>query len=625
MNLKKAFSIFLAATLVSPMFAQQPFVQAPQAKGLWRPYLEPVLPPSILTNSPRLHALIHGGKLYLTLQDAIALAIENNMDLQVDRYGPLNADWTLKRQQGGGPLRGVTGGNSLTNQAVSGQGVAGALQSAGISSGGGGNGGGGGGGGTVSQIGPVTPNLDTFFQNSTFWIHRTVLEPFLFAGTTVLEQANHTYNSFAQQGMLTGGITQLTFNESYLKENSPGDVLNPSVAPVAQIYARQNLLNSFGIGVNSRFIRVAQKGISSAQETFRSQLLSLVSNVVNSYWDLVSSGDDLRAKQSALDFAQKFLDDTTKEIELGAVAKVDIYRAQAEVSTRKQDMAIAQQTLQQQETQLKDTLSRNGLGDALLESATIVTLDRITVPPSDDLPSLRELVNRAMAQRPDVQLSKINDESQEISAAGTANGVLPFLQVSGSTTNRAEAGALQPGAGTPAPNSVGGFGAAAAQILRHDYTSRAGTIAFQGSIGNHAAQADYGIDQLQLQQGNLVSRRNMNDIVVAISNQMVALRQARSRYRNAVATTALQQDLLDKEQQKFRLGSSTIDLIIAAQRLLSGAQSTEISALSQYSRAKVALDQVLGETLEVNHVSVQEALKGTVGYESKLPASALQP
>src|SRR5580698_2245185 len=198
MNFKKIFSIFVAATLVSPTFAQQPFVSEPNAKGLWRPYMEPVLPPSILTNSARLHTLIHSGRLYLTLQDAIALAIENNMDLQVDRYGPLNADWTLKRQEGGGPLRGASGGSSLTNQVVSGQGVAGALQSAGISSGGSGGGGGSSSGGTVQQIGPVTPNLDTFFQNSTFWIHRTVLEPFLFAGTTVLEQANHTYNSFAQ-------------------------------------------------------------------------------------------------------------------------------------------------------------------------------------------------------------------------------------------------------------------------------------------------------------------------------------------------------------------------------------------------------------------------------------------
>jgi hypothetical protein len=227
-----------------------------------------------------------------------------------------------------------------------------------------------------------------------------------------------------------------------------------------------------------------------------------------------------------------------------------------------------------------------------------------------------------MAKRPDMRLNIINDENQAITSEGTRNGILPFLQVAGSTTNRAEAGTYQPSSGQiPAPNSQGGFGTALAQIFKGDFNSRSGSIAFQGRFGNHTAQADYGIDQLQLRQGDLVTLRNKNDVVVAISNQMIALRQARSRYQNAVASRKLQQDLLEKEQQKFRLGSSTIDLLIAAQRALSAAQSTEIGAISQYSRSKVALDQVLGETLETNHVSVDEALKGTLDYQSKIPAT----
>jgi outer membrane protein len=621
MKMKNTFCVLIALGLISQQVdAQQPFVALPPGQRLIRDYKPPVFPPIIMTNSQRLHSLIRAGKLYLTLQDAIALAVENNLDLQVDRYGLLDAEWTLKRQEGGGPLRGTTGGSSLVNQAVSGQGVNGAVSSAGLSSG---NGGGGGGNnsGTVSQIGPVTPNLDMYFQNSTFWIHRTTPEPYTFAGTDELVQSNHVYNSLVQQGLLTGGIAQVAFNESYLKENSPGDTLNPSLAPVAQLYARQPLLNGFGTGVNSRYIRVARKNVGASTETFRSQLLALVSSVINQYWDLVTDNDDLKAKQSALNFAQTFYEDTNQEIKLGAVAKVDIYRAEAEVSTRKQDLAISEQTVLQQEINLKTSLSRNGLEDAELESAHVVTLDRLEVPASDDLPPLRELVSRAMVKRPDMLLAQINDETQEISALGTKNGILPFLQATASTTNRAEAGTVIPGVGIPPPNSNGGFGTAAAQIFKHDYTSRSATITFQGYLGNHVAQADYGIDQLQLRQGDLVSQRNRNDVVVAISNQMIALHQARSRYQLAVASHALQADLLEKEQQKFRLGSSTIDLVIAAQRTLSAAESVEISALSQYSHSRVALDQVLGETLETNHVSVEDALKGTVNHESKIPAS----
>jgi outer membrane protein len=623
MNMKNTFCFLLAFGLVSQQVdAQQPFVEPPAGKRLIKDYRPASLPPIAIANSQRLHSLIRAGKLYLTLQDAIALAIENNLDLQVDRYGPLTAEWSLRRSEGGGALAGVTGGSSLVNQAVSGQGVNGALQSAGIGGGSSSGGGGGGGGGTVQQIGPVTPNLDTFFQNQSFWSHRTAPQPYIFAGVTELVQANRQYNSLVQQGLITGGFAQLAFNQSYLHENAPGDALNPSLAPVAQISARQSLLNGFGKGVNSRFIRVSRNNLSGSTETFRSQLLALVSSVVNQYWDLVSTKEDFKEKESALQFAQRFLEATSQEIRLGAVAKVDIYRAEAEVSTRKQDLLIAEQNLSQQETNLKDVLSRDGLEDPLLEAAQIVTLDRLEVPTNDDLPPLRELVTRAMAKRPDMRLNIINDENQAITSEGTRNGILPFLQVAGSTTNRAEAGTYQAGSGqTPAPNSVGGFGTAVAQIFKHDYTSRSGTATFQGRFGNHTAQADYGIDQLQLRQGDLLTMKNKNDVVVAISNQMIALRQARSRYRNAVASRTLQQDLFDKEQQKFRLGSSTIDLVIAQQRLLSAAQSTEIQALSQYSRAKVALDQVLGDTLENNHVSVDEALKGTMSYESKIPAT----
>ena len=286
-------------------------------------------------------------------------------------------------------------------------------------------------------------------------------------------------------------------------------------------------------------------------------------------------------------------------------------------------MAIAQQTVSQQETQLKGLLSRNGVEDALLDTARIVTLDRIEVPAADEIPPLRQLVATALTHRPDVELDKINDEVAAINALGTENNLLPFLQGRASTTNKGLAGSLNPLAGVPplTPIPRGGLGTALSQIFDHDFTSRSGTLIFQPVIGNRGAQADYGVDQLQLRQGDLVERKNRNDMVVQISNDMIALRQARARYTNAVNSRMLQQDLLQKEQQKFTLGSSTIDLIIAAERTLSAAQYVEISALSNYSHARVALDQVLGTTLETNHVSLEESLKGKLGYESKLPAA----
>ncbi|HEV2689614.1 MAG TPA: TolC family protein, partial [Bryobacteraceae bacterium] len=368
------------------------FVERPDAPILWRPYIGATVAPVHLGNSNRLRALIRGGKLYLTVQDAIAVAIENNLDLEVARYGPVNAQWSLERLRAGGALPGVTGGNSIANQATSGQGVTGSQVSAGLSNGGGG-GGGGGTSGVVSQVGPITPNLDPVFQNTTAFSHITNPQPNRTQSQTfALVDARHTYNNLVQEGLLTGGTAQLAANESYLKENAPTNILNPSVAPTAQILIRHNFLQGFGIGVNSRFIRVAEKQIGASRETFRSQLINLIASVLNLYWDLVTDNEDLKVRQRTLDASNKFLDDTKKQIGLGVVAKVELFRAEADVSARKQELDISQATVRQQEVLLKNALSRNGLEDPLVDAAEIVPLDRIEVPDKDELPGLRDLV-----------------------------------------------------------------------------------------------------------------------------------------------------------------------------------------------------------------------------------------
>ena len=585
--------------------------------------MRPTVPPAVMTNSDRVRSLIRAGTLYLTLQDTIALAIENNLDLQVDRYGPLRAEWTVQRQEAGGPLKGSTSSNGAGSIVVAGQGVAGAEQSAGVSSNGGNNSAGQA-SGTFTQIGPVTPNLDpTFVANNTQWGHRTTPQSNLqISGVEALVDVNHNFTPYLQQGLITGGTAQIALQENYLKENSPNDVLNPSLAPVAYAFISHRLLAGRGIEVNSRYIRVAKKQAEAANVTFRSNVLTLVAQVANAYWDLVVDQEDLRAKQHAREFAEKFLADTTQEISLGAVAGVDIYRAEADLSTRNQDLSISQQTIDQQVVNIKNLISREGTEDPVIASVHIVALDRIEVPATEDLRPLRELVATAMTNRPDVLLDKINNEAQEISALGTANAILPSLTGQLYTLNRAEAGGINPiSPYRPIGSQIGGLGTALGQIFTNQYNSRQAGLSFSGPLGNRSAQADLGIDQLQLRQGDLIERRNRNDMVVSISNQMIALRQASARYHNAVSTRTLQQNLLTQEQQKFRLGSSTIDLIIAAERTLTAAQYIEISALRGYSQARVGLDQTLGLTLETNHVSVDEALKGKVERESVLPAA----
>jgi outer membrane protein len=602
----------------------QETARRPRASIFLRPYQGALLPPPVLKNSDRIYSLIRGGKLYLTVQDTLAVAIENNLELEVDRYGPVSAEWYLERMQAGGPLRGVTAGNSVANQVTAGLGVAGSQASAGVSSNGGGGGGGGGTNAVVSQIGPITQNLDPVVQSTVGWFHSSYPQAdAVQSQTEALIGTRHVYNNLFQQGLLSGGYVQVAANEAYQAENAPSDVLNPAVAPVVQLYVLHQFLNGFGTGVNSRFIRVAEKNIGAARETFRSQLLNTVANVLNLYWDLVTLNDDLKVRQSALAQAQKVADDTRKQIALGATARVDIYAAEAQLSARRQDVAIAEASVQQQEILLKNALSRDGLEEPVIDAADVVPLDRVEIPASDELPPLRDLVARALAHRPDVALAKINDETGEISALGTANGILPTLQGRALVNARGLAGTYNPLSGEPNPQNLnGGFGTAFGQVARHDFGAELGAGLFVGQLHNRVPQGDYGIDQLQLRQGDLIERRNMNQIVVSISNQVTALRQARLRYSQATEARALQTELLEKEQQMFSFGSATINDVVAAQQSLLAAESTEVSSQSAYMHARISLDQVLGETLEVNHISIEQAQVGRVDKQSKPPADA---
>jgi len=629
MNSQKMFTVFLAWTcLVSQLPAQEPVVEKPKAPVIVRPYLAPSTPPVRLQNSDRFHSLIQAGKLYLTVQDAIALAIENNLDLQVDRYGPILQEWQVERTRAGGPLKGVTSSNVVVNEITSGLGVAGSELAAGLLANTGSGSGGGSSAGTFSQIGPITPNLDPVLQSSVAFVHQSQPQPNqVVSQATALVNTEHNYQYALQQGLITGGFVQVAFQEQYLDQNAPSEILNPAVSPVAQVTIRHSWLNGFGEAVNSRVIRVAEKNVGLAQETFRSQLLNLVASVLNYYWDLVGDFEDLKVRQQAYDLAQKFYQDTKKEIELSATAPVESYRAEAEMKARQRELAISQATVRQQETTLKSALSRNGLEDPLIDAAEVVPLDHIEVPNEEELPPLRQLVANALAKRPDMVMTKISDEASEISALGTANGLLPIVGTRFSFSAQGLAGTptpQPPGQGA-LPYFAGGFGNAVAQVFRRDFPSETGLVFFIGTFRNQVAQADYGVDQLQLKQGDLIERRNQNQLVVDVYNYLIALRQARARYTTAVDTRVLQEQLLEKEQRKFSLGGSTRADVIVVQRSLATARSAEVAALVNYSHARVSFDQVLGETLERNHVSVTEALAGRVARVSNLPDGAAPP
>ncbi len=610
-------STCLIALCIASLLQAQDTVTRATGPILIRSYKPPTVSPVRLSNSSRLASLMRAGKLYLTLADAIAIAIENNLDLEVARYNSSLADWAVVRAEAGGPIRGVPSAPALVSGVDAGLGVNGSTQSAGLSTSSGNNQSGNAGGASIQQIGPITQVLDPTLQNTTVFSHLTQPQTnSLVSQTNSLVAVTHNYNTVITQGLLTGGYVQFRDYEQYLKENAPTDALNPGLGPYFDLYLQHNLLQGLGTKVNGREIRVAKRNREAAPEAMRAQLLVLVANVQNRYWDLVTAQEQLKEAQRGVDVAQKFYDDTNNEVQLGVIPGVELPRARVEVSSRRQDLIVAEEVVRTQETAMKDVLIRNL--DPALDEAELVLLDSIQVPATEELPPLRELVKQAMAKRPDVALAKVANEIGAINAVGTENGLLPTAQGYVRIRNRGAAGTAVP-ANDPNPYFVGGYGKALGQIFRRNFPNETVGGYIAAPIGNRQAQGDYGVEQLQLRQSDVRDRKDADQIVVDVSLQMIAVRQSRARYATAVSTRQLNEQLLVNEQNRFAFGVSTLDGIILAQRALIASLGAETNARSAYAHARVAFDQVLGTTLEVNHVSLDEGMTGRVARESKLP------
>jgi outer membrane protein len=626
-GVRKCLAAGLSLACVTwPLAGQDIEPVRPQAPVVVRPYLAPSVPPVRLRNSDRLHQLMRAGTLYLTVQDAIALALENNIDLEVSRYNPLLATWQVERAQAGGALPGVPSTASQAFSVASGQGVLGSQASVGVGIA-------GAGGNTnrtvnasITQIGPVTQTLDPSVQETTTFAHTSNPQPDVVQSlTTNLISSTHVFTGSLQEGFLSGGGVSVTYSEHYLNENSPSDVLNPSVAPNLSVAAQQNLLRGFGIAVNARTITVAKMNLTTNGLNFKAQLIGIVSQVLNQYYGLAAAYEDLKAKRNAADVARTFLADVNREVDIGSVAPTDLINAQAQAVTSQQAVVDSEASLQQQEVALKNLLSRTGIGDPELAGARIVTLDPLLIPTREELPPVEAMVNQALANRSDLAAEAANDKASEVSTLGTRNGVLPTLEVFGVETNSGLAGVPRTVTAsgqvyTANQYFVGGIGNALGQIFRRDFpTNQAGAF-YQAPLENRRALADQAIDLLQLRQSQLNTRKDRNQVEVDVRNYVVALQQARSRYEAAVQNRQLQQELLDAEQKRFRLGASTPYNVTLQQRDLITAQSAEVAALNSYSSARIALDQTLGSTLEVNYVSIAEAMSGRVERNSAVPA-----
>jgi len=569
----------------------------------WRPYLEHWIEPPPLQNSARLSALIQDGKLQLSLADALALTLENNLDIIIERYTIYFSQTDVLRTKSGQAARGFTGA-LLPGELNAGAIGAGVSNSG--STGGTGNAGGITGGGGAVSIGPAgafDPSVSLGFS----WDRVTSpLNSLVVSGIpTTTSYATSLTGTYAQ--MLTNGAS-FSVSLSGLRQSTTqrNTLYNPDVTSRLSIGFNQPLLAGAGRLPNERFMMVAHNNQKTAQDLFRQQVIASVVQLENAYWDLAAAQQNVGVARESVVAAKLLLDESRKQFEVGTMARLDVVTAESQEAAGERDLIIAQTVLEQQVTTLKQLISKRG--DPALDAATVIVADPLPEPLESDLPRLDDALATAFANRPELEQSQTNLLNQGIAIQYTENNMKPSTAVFG----------LYASSGLQGNTTLvtGGAGGSIAQSLGAAYPETAYGINFTTIIRNRSAQADNLRAQLERNQLEVEQQNTRNQISLQVRQARTSLLQGRSQVAAAHEAVSLAQLSLDAERKKLDAGLSITYNVVLRERDLVAARYAEVQAVTAYAKSLVAMDQATGTTLDRNRIEVSDAFRGAV---SSLP------
>jgi outer membrane protein len=599
------------------------------------PYAGKKVPLPSLTNTPRLDQLFQNGKLMLSMNDAIALALENNLDIAISRYNLNIADTDVLRTKAGATVLGV---NTGVVQGTPGGGVGGFGGATTAVGGAGGTtaGSGGAGGGTLgivsSTLGlgsPIT-SYDPILT-STLQIDRFSQEPTNpFSGNVpVLFQNTSTANFAYNQGFVTGTNLSVGFNNTRQTTNSQFSTFSPALQPSFKATVTQHLLQGFGILPNKRFIIIAKNNRNLSDVAFRLQIITTVDQIQNIYWDLVNAYENLKVQQDALALANKTLSDNKKQVEIGTLAPIEIVRAQSQVATNQQALILAQTTLELQQLLMKNALSRTLIDQRLIDAEVIPT-DTMRMVADEPAQQGQDLVNDALNHRPELLESRIDLSSREVSLKAVKNSLLPTVDLFAYYGGSGLAGIANPASicGNPGSNPIfctppdqveppTSYGHAFNQLFNGTAPDKGVGLSVNIPLRNRTAQANQVRSQLEFRQAQLRLQQVENEVRIEVRNAQFQLQQNRANVAASQAAVDLAQQSLDAEQKKFALGASTTTLVLQQSSALTQAKSNLVAARAAYEKSRVEMDRATGLLLEHNGVDLADAESGVV---TKMPA-----
>jgi outer membrane protein TolC len=579
-------------------------------------------------NSARMQELLKDGKIYLSLSDAIALALENNYDIAIERYYLDIADTDILRAKAGSALRGVGATvlqNTLggTSQTLSASGAPGAVSGATA-----------GASGIVTSsdgAGPAPENRDPVVAG-TIQLERaespqtSIFSPRAFTNT---DQYNFTYN----QGFLTGTALQIGWNNSRITTNNFFNDYSPELLSSFKATLTQHLLQGAGIWVNNRFVYEAILDRRITDSTFRQQVLSTVNQVENIYWVVVSAYEDVQAKERALEQSTKVDSDTKKQLDIGTMAPLDVVQADSTVATDKQSLIASQSNLNYQQLTLKQAIARN-LNDPALVAAPIIPTDRVNLDPlPEESQTPDELTQTAFQNRPELEQAVLSIKKDEITLRGARNALLPTLDAYGFYGASAAGGAQSPScydflANPPVacpPGTVPsvGYGTTLNNLVNGSSPDKGVGFTLSIPIRNRTAQADQARSLIEYRQAEMHLEQLYTQIRMQVVAQQYALTNDRAQVQASIAAQDYQRQSLDAAQKKLRLGAATTADVLLQERNVASAENNLITANLTYAKDRALLYEVLASTLQHYGINLTDAASGKVSTTPVIPG--LQP
>jgi outer membrane protein TolC len=623
-----------APKLTEPLYLRDTSIDYTKPKShLWNPiapYTATNVPSTLLLNTNRLSSLLQDGKIYLSLADAVALALENNYDIAIARINLDIADTDILRAKAGSFLRGVSTGlvtNTLggTTQTILGGGGPGAT-----SAGTGGGGAGVGGLVTTTNGGGPAPELRDPVLTGTLQyeaLAQPQLNTLFSGGQPVLNTDTGTYNFTYTQGFVTGTQFTAGFTNSRVTTNNPFSNYSPAISTGFRATATQHLLQGFGWGVNGRFVLQAKNDRRITDSSFRQQVLYTVNQVEYVYWALVSAYEDEQAKERALAQSTQLTADNRKQLEIGTLAPLDVVNSDSAVATDKQALVASKTNLEYQQLLMKQAIARN-LNDPQLANAPVIPTDRVGLErlPEEDM-AAEDLVKQAYANNPQIEQTVLSLKNNEITIKAFKNGLLPTVDAYAFYGANTLGGSQSPDAinfNTGRPYPAGTFppvsyATAFGNLFNGSAPDKGVGVNINVTLRNRTAQADQARSQMEMRQTEMRLQQLYAQIRIQVTNQQYALTNDRAQVVAAQAARDYAGQSLEAEEKKYKLGASTTTNVLQQGRNLATAENTLISAIAAYARDRSLLHQLLANTLETYGISIQSAATGTIGQAPVIP------